>query len=62
MSNLYRKLQRGEDVLHFRLEDFWSQFTFSDPHLVGEEHHLQKDSKGTLGNPLINTSRAHKDE
>lgn len=40
---LYRKLQSGQDVLHFRLEIFWPQFSFSDAHLIGEEHHLQDD-------------------
>lgn len=56
--NLHRELQRGKDVLYFRLENLWSQFAFSNPHLVGEEHYLQEDGKNTIGNPLINTIKA----
>lgn len=43
VSYLHRKLQGGQYVLHFRLENFWSQFSFRDAHLVGEEHYLQEN-------------------
>lgn len=52
---LHRKLQRGQDVFHFRLENFWTQFSFGDAHLVGEEHHLQEDGNKI---PPTNTMRA----
>lgn len=51
--NLHSQLQRGQDVLHFRLEDFWSQFAFSDPHLISKECNLQKRAR-TVDNMLRN--------
>lgn len=50
--NLHRELQCGQDVLYFRLEDFWSQFSFSNPHLVSKKCNLHKVSKDRLRNAL----------
>lgn len=51
-ADLHRELERGEDVLHFRLEDFWPEFAFSDAHLVGEEYHLQGKEQDWCGYKL----------
>lgn len=58
MTHLHRELQLSKDVLHLGLEHLWSQFASSDPHLVGEEHHLQAESKWTQRNAVISTTSA----
>lgn len=58
MTHLHRELQPSKDVLHLGLEHFWSQFTSSYPHLVGEEHHLQAENKCKQRNPVMNATSA----
>ena len=53
-TDLYGQLQDGEDVLHFGLELLWSEFAFSDSHLVGEENHLrEKETSDGLWTTLL---------
>ena len=41
MEDLYGQLEAVEDVLHFGLKDVRLQLATGNPHLVGEENHLQ---------------------